>query len=567
MASVQIYNSRGVEYVRIVESFRDPVTKKPKVRTLKNLGRKDVLEKDDPGIVERLKEELQNQRQVRKNAQALEVKSVLQEIFYGDESNHQAAELRNYGYLVYEAIWNALNLDYFFDYRQKTETKIDFPLKKAIFNLTALRLLEPSSKSRAYENQSKLYGLDQVQLHQIYRSLSFLFEQKENLLTYLHKKVSGLTNRELSVCFYDVTTLYFESVEQDALRRFGFSKDNKINEVQVVLGLLIDTNGIPVYYDLFPGNTSDFRTLEPVLDVLKNAFNIRKMIITADRGLNSKSNLAVLRKHGYDYVMAYKIRTASREIKEMITDRSDYKVLNADILYKETNLEQSIRLEGETFHFTDRFVLTYSDKRAEKDRRDRERLVEKALKLTESKSRMKAELKKGGKKYIQLSLEDLDLEVDQKKIDDDGKFDGYYGIVSSDKNLSAEEVLVIYKGLWKIEESFRVLKSNLSARLMFVWSEASIEGHIMLCFLSLTIQRTLEHLLKTKGLELSTEAIQSSLKSAKVSLVENDHTRYYLKNEADEHLKKILEALELKDIPTMGKDTQIRLRKESKQGA
>nr|WP_282926624.1 transposase [Helcococcus kunzii] len=153
----------------------------------------------------------------------------------------------------------------------------------------------------------------------------------------------------------------------------------------------------------------------------------------------------------------------------------------------------------------------------------------------------------------------MNLEVDSKKIEDDGRYDGYYGIVCSDNELSSQEILSAYKGLWKIEESFRVLKSNLKARPMYVWTESSIEGHVMLCFLSLTIQRLLEYFLLKENLNLSTEEIQESLRSAKLSMINKENSNYYLKNESDENFLLILKALKLKDIPSVGKETQIKL--------
>src|SRR5690606_8691178 len=128
----------------------------------------------------------------------------------------------------------------------------------------------------------------------------------------------------LAVAFYDVTTYYFESVETDDMKRFGFSKDNKVNQVQVVMGLLIDDYGIPVSFELFPGNTNDFKTLEPVLVKLKERYGIKKLIIVADRGLNSKKNLLFLKSIGFEYIMGYKIRSGSKKAKEMVLDNKGY---------------------------------------------------------------------------------------------------------------------------------------------------------------------------------------------------------------------------------------------------
>jgi len=181
-------------------------------------------------------------------------------------------------------------------------------------------------------------------------------------------------DRDLSVAFYDVTTYYFESVRADDLKRFGYSKDNKVNQVQVVMGLLIDSNGIPISYELFPGNTNDFKTLEPVMRKLKADYGIKKVIITADRGLNSKQNLAFLKSVGYEYVMAYKIRSSSKEIKEMVLSGETYHIVSKEFKWKVCNFSTSVNYEGRKVNLEDQMVITWSASREAKDRRDRERL-------------------------------------------------------------------------------------------------------------------------------------------------------------------------------------------------
>src|SRR5699024_5905647 len=248
--------------------------------------------------------------------------------------------------------------------------------------MTYMRLMQPRSKKRALATADQLFGFDAetIDLNHVYRSLGFFAEQKANLEQYLNRQLSQRMDRDLSVCFYDVTTYYFESQQADAMKLFGFSKDNKVNQVQVVMGLLIDAYGIPIAYELFPGNTSEFSTLEPVLRRLKTEYGIRKIIITADRGLNSKANLARIRQLGFDYVMAYKMRTAAKAVKAMVLDQSEYTRYSKDMSMRTTTLTQRVRLEGKLHAFDDRFVLTYSTKRAQKDRKDRQRLIEKALK-------------------------------------------------------------------------------------------------------------------------------------------------------------------------------------------
>lgn len=560
MASVQVYKNGNHQYVRIVESYRDPVTGKPKTRTIKNLGNLAKLEAEEPGIVDRLKREFQAKREKCNEENTNQSLAFIEHFI--QSTNHEEAVLCNYGYLVYKFIWDQFNLDYFFKYRQ-SKTKIEFPTKDIAQMLVYQRLLNPSSKKKAYETMDKLFGMEvDFDLHHIYRALDFFAEQKKNLEVYLNKRLSERMERDLSVCFYDVTTYYFESQKADDLKKFGFSKDKKFNEVQVVMGLLIDSYGIPISFELFPGNTSEFSTLEPVLVRLKEEYGLNRVIIVADRGLNSRKNLALIRSLGYDYVMAYKIKSASQDIKSQVTDLRDYTVLNGDMMYKESLLKQRIKLEGrgEYAEFTDKFVLTYSKKRAQKDAADRERLVEKAEKLQSSPSMLKSELKKGGKKYVQLSFDDFEVDINEKKIEDDSKYDGFYGYVSSDHDLLSQEIMTIYHSLWKIEESFRVMKSHLETRPHYVWTESSIKGHFVTCYLALVIQRYVEHLLREEEVYLSTGQIQESLNSANISVFTREKVSdLYIKNKANEGFSQILTALKLAEIPNSGRISQIKL--------
>lgn len=558
MSSIQVYTSNGHKYVRIIESYRVPGHKNPKIRVLKNLGREDELEAKEPGIVERLKREHNASRAadaaVKQEYFVEEIRSLLQS---QESTATKGFPLVNYGVEVYEKLWNELKLDYFFDYRQKQHSRIQFKVKDMVSLLVYSRLLNPGSKKRTFENRH-WFAPEEVDadLEKLYRTLPFLANQKENLEKHLNKQLSARMDRDLSVAFYDVTTYYFESVRADDLKRFGYSKDNKVNQVQVVMGLLIDSNGIPISYELFPGNTNDFKTLEPVMRKLKADYGIKKVIITADRGLNSKQNLAFLKSVGYEYVMAYKIRSSSKEIKEMVLSGETYHTVSKDFKWKVCNFSTSVNYEGRKVNLEDQMVITWSASREAKDRRDRERLIEKSKKLVESKSALKSEMKKGGKKYVQLNfIEEDQVAFNHKQLANDELYDGYYGIQFSDETLDPSRVIEIYHGLWKIEESFRVMKSNLEARPIFVWTEESIKGHFVVCYLALVIQRYLEYLLRTKGIDLSTEVIQDAVRSAQYTLISGDEAKdtYYIKNMEHESYREIISVLGISEKLQYGK--------------
>jgi len=536
------------------------VTKKPKVRVLKNLGRADVLEAENPGFIEKMKAELQESRNLNEKLKQEAIFSEIQELLQAGSPIGNGFPIKNYGVKVYTDIWKELKLDYFFDYRQSMNSKIQFKVKDIASLLVYSRLLNPQSKKKTYEGKEQFINTKNFGLEQVYRTLSFLSETKEHLEKHLNKRLSKIMDRNLAVAFYDVTTYYFESVTADDLKNFGFSKDNKVNQVQVVMGLLIDDQGIPISYELFPGNINDFKTLIPVMRYLKDSYGINKIIITADRGLNSKKNLAFLKSIGFEYVMAYKIRSASKKVKELVLDKEGYTYINPGFKWKACEFINSVDVNGEKMILDDNMIITWSADRAEKDKRDRERLIKKSKKLVESKSTLKAEMKKGGKKYLQLSFFDSDsISFNEKQVEIDEQFDGYYGIETSDKSLSPQKVIDIYHGLWKIEESFRVLKSNLEARPIFVWTEASIRGHFVLCYLALVIERYLEYKLKQRNTFISTEKIQEALNSAKITVIKKpgSNKEYFLKNQSNDDYEIIEKALGMRSIPQYGKIEEV----------
>lgn len=182
------------------------------------------------------------------------------------------------------------------------------------------------SKLSTSEKRSWYLDIPEMDLNHLYRSLDLLAENKENIENYVFDRNRTLFNMGGDVVLYDVTTFYFERVREDGFRDFGFSKDNKINEVQIVVGLLIDSEGQPIGYELFPGNTLDSKTLERSLGKLKERFNIRQVIIVADRGLNSKLNLSRIKEMGYDYIVASRLKKMPESVIGEVFDSKGYEI-------------------------------------------------------------------------------------------------------------------------------------------------------------------------------------------------------------------------------------------------
>ncbi len=236
-----------------------------------------------------------------------------------------------YGNIAYEKLWNRLGLDSIIDSLMSRDQKLAYDVKQVLKFTVIHKLLQGTSKLDSFLNKGKYFGLGQgIQLHHIYSSMDFLSEHKDKLELALFNKGRNLFNNEIDVAFYDVTTFHFESNRADELKDFGFSKAGKVNEVQVVLGLFTDRQGVPIGYELFSGSTFDGKTMVSALQILSQRFHINKIIIVADKGLNDKNNFHLIRQAGYDYIVASRLKSQSRRIKDMVFDGTGYQVSNID---------------------------------------------------------------------------------------------------------------------------------------------------------------------------------------------------------------------------------------------
>lgn len=535
---LKVIKAGNYEYVRLVESYREDGVVKHKV--ILNLGRKDIIE-GNPSF----------QRLAQR----------LAEIAHGPSANSPAlgnfseGELRNYGFVAYRKIWRLFELDRFFTEFKEHQTKVQFDLNSVCFLMSVQHLLSPLSKLGTFERRHQYLGIPEIDLNHLYRSLDLLAENKERIEDFVFEQNRSLFNMKVDVVFYDVTTFYFESVREDGFRDFGFSKDNKINEVQIVMGLLVDSEGRPIGYELFRGNTLDSKTLELSLDKLSQRFNINRVVIVADRGLNSKLNLKRIKAKGYDYIVASRLKKMSQGVLQEVFNPEGYTLLNTSnetqedselLRYKVLDHVNRFRDdEGKVVELSEKLVITYSPKRAAKDRADRQRLIDKAHRLLEQPSSIKASNKRGGKRFIKHISENDQYFLDEKAIANDERFDGYYAIQTSLHDLTPEAVLDAYHTLWKIEESFRIMKSTLEVRPIFHWTEKRIKGHFVICFLAFLLERTLEFRLKEHQLSISPAQIQEALGSLLFTEMEINGQRFLVKMKPSDNANKILRVLRI----------------------
>lgn len=512
---IKITKSGNYKYCQAVESYRQDGLIKHKV--LFNLGRLDIIQNNTA---------FQNFARRLCQLSNAEIPAGIDKI--------SEAEMSNWGYVAYKKIWQDFSLDKIL-LTIASGTKIAFDLSKTSFLMSVSHLLCPSSKLSVYNNQSRYTNLSPVGLNELYRSLDILADSKEKIESQIFDINRDLFNLNVDVVFYDVTTFSFSSVMPDGLKDFGYSKEGKPNKVQVVMGLLIDCYGRPIGYEIFPGNTFDGKTLPSALEALEKRFGIRKVVIVADKGIASKVNLKEIKDKGYSYIFAYRLKSASDKIKAEVFSGGFENIQDSDepLRYKVISCQDQ------------KIILTYSQKRARKDSIDRDRAVEKAKSLLENVSKIKASNKRGAKKYIAQQADNVDYFLDQAAIDTDSAFDGYYAIATDRDELAPEDVISAYHNLYKIEQSFRIMKTSLEVEPIFVWTPKRIKGHFLICFLSFLLERHLEFKLAKNNISASAEKIRGALNSLNFAKVSLNGCSYFIKTKAEDLAYKILRILKI----------------------
>jgi transposase len=397
-------------------------------------------------------------------------------------------------------------------------------------------------------------------LDDLYRALKPMLECKEDIFKSIWNNTKDKYTRDASTSYYDCTNYYFEIEYDDedkidengnlkkGIRKRGPEKNHRPDPI-VEMGLLIDKQGIPISYNIFPGNTSEKETLVPEIHNIKRRHNIDKVIVVADRGLNCSENMIKtaglnLDKDNRDgYVYGQSIRGADQEFKDWVL-KDDYivdKIIDNDgneIIFKhksriypkkmyitrnDKGLTKSGNTKKQSITVDQKQMVYYSQKYADKQKRDRQMVIDKARDLIKNPGAYTRATSYGAAGYIKnikfdketgVVSDGSELSLDLDKIKEDEKFDGYYSIVTSEETLSDLELRNIYKGLAKIEETFKITKSEFDARPVNVRLEDHIDAHFLICFISLVIIRLLECNINNK---YSIKNILEKMKNFKVT--------------------------------------------------
>ncbi len=532
---VSLTGPKGYEHVVLKEAVRDPRTNKKKEYVIKSYGSLKSCQEKDPDFLEKLKADVKKQREEAKEDKTITLTTKPRTI---NAASDQRASFQ-FGHMIVQKLWEMMKLDDFFEKNVTAKNKDE--VINGLYNLITSRLGRPVSILRTSREQNTRAGMKTISLEVLYSVLDLLYDDREKLLKHLSSFFEKNTRRDLKTVSYDVTNYYFESQKAGELRLFGYSKENRHNEVIVVMGLLIDSNGIPVAMRLFPGNTMDQNTLQDSIDDLKGLYGFEKITVIADRGMNCKENLVFLTSNDQHFLISYTLKKASDEIKkkclegewqEIITDKDGEiiyatKVLDTTVKAKiELTEEEREKLKAErkaqkikgrapkykTVTVNAKLHVSYSAKRAAKDAADRERAVAKAKKKIEDGTASQAS-KYGCNKYIDFKEELKATGIDDARIKEEAQWDGFYAVITDNTDLTSEEVFTLYRTQWKIEECFRILKTDLNARPVYVWTDKHIQGHFILCYLALCMIRYLQYYLKTEHkIEMSAARIMDCVR-------------------------------------------------------
>ena len=412
----------------------------------------------------------------------------------------------------------------FTDVIQTKQGRHRFNLTEIVKLILTQRFDLPSSKLRTYERHAE-YGFNEVDLQHIYRTMDAIEGVKGEIQKQAFQTVKKYSGEPVDCFFFDVTTLYFESVKQDSIRDFGFSKDQKYHSVQIVFTLVVDSQGMPLAYETFKGNLAETKTLIPVLEKLRERFSVTNVTVVCDRGLASKSNVEALQSSQFHFVIASKLRSMSKKLK--LNDITTYTVMpNQDYIPEEERAY--FRLLPHPQYKDATLISTYNPSRAYKDREDRNRLLTKLRKKIDNSSE-EASIKnvisnKGYKKYTTVKADSV-ITINEEAVEEDALWDGFHGIAVADSaRLSPELALSRYRDLWHVEEAFRVAKSTLKTRPIFDWSPHRIGAHMLLCFMNLFLERFLELLLRKNSTPLTPDRIRYALSQVHTIFFEDEST-------------------------------------------
>lgn len=406
------------------------------------------------------------------------------------------------------------------------------------------RLAAPLSKRGSVRDLADRFGI-KLSLPAVYRMLDRVDEDSQERLRELsYSAAAELFGQKINLVFYDCTTLYFESFEEDELRSKGFSKENRFNQTQVLLALAVTTEGIPLGYELFPGNTFEGNTFKELLERIQAKWKPAELVVVADGAMLSETNLQLLEEKKLSYIVGARLKSLKGSLAEKVQALGQAPCL-ADKTGEDSRKASvgSIAVDEKS-----RLVVSVSPLRARKDAHERQKMIAKVQKRLQNSGQIKPLVgKQGYRRFLKLDGK-CQVHLDEEAVKKAAGWDGLHGVRTNLLEMPEGEVLEQYHGLWQVEDCFRVSKHDLRIRPIFHWTAGRIQAHVAICFMALCCVRHLMYRVKLQQGAMSAQAIRRALLSVQVSVYEDLSTghRYELPGRWQSEAEKLYKTMGVK---------------------
>ncbi|MGI6451288.1 MAG: IS1634 family transposase [Desulfitobacteriia bacterium] len=502
----------GRVYLSIEKAYRDKTTGKSRAKTVKSLGYLDELAKEYDDPIAHFKEVARKMTEEEKSEKKVSLSINMDEKLSVGTDNR-----KNFGYAAILKIYHELGLDVFFKNKSRHEN-FEYNTNSIILMLIVSRFLSPGSKKKAFEEKTRYFERFNFSLADVYRSLTHFSKISKEFQRYLNAQIAAKYGRNTKTIYYDVTNFYFEIDQADEFRKHGLSKEKRRDPI-VQMGLAMDADGIPLHYELFPGNTVDKETFRPVIGEVRRNYDTGRVIVVADMGIITGDNIFYLQgkdkgKNFNGYVFSFSVRGGTKEFKEFVLSAKGYVGKDGKPVDEDTDFKIKSRIIARDINVTlssgkkvkktvyEKQVVFWARKYALKAQAEREEVLKKAYDLASNPQKYTKATSYGAAKYVKnLKFDEKTGEIlkvkerpvlDYAKVAEEAKYDGYYAIVTSELDMSDIEVIETYRGLWEIEETFRVTKGVLETRPVYVSLQDHINAHFLTCFIALTIMRIMQ---------------------------------------------------------------------------
>jgi len=532
--------STGRTFLEIAKKYRDPVTKTPRDRIIKSIGYLDELQKEFENPTDHFQKVAAKMTEEERTSKQTSLSFSLNEELEPETDNR-----KNYGYAAIMKIYYELSLHDFLAVKARYK-RFEFNTTSIMLLLVISRILYPGSKKKAFSDRGKYFERFSFELEDVYRALTHFAKIGPELQKHLHEQISSKYGRDTSIIYYDATNFYFETDTDDDFRKRGVSKEHRPNPI-VQMGLAMDRDGVPINYKVFPGNTLDNETFKDIIGEVCKNYETGRVVVVGDKGIITGDNIWYLiggnpSKPRHGYVFSFSVRGGTDEFKKYVLDETGYAGIGSNPLEEDADFKIKTRIYARKIDVTrqkdgkkmkkivyEKQVVYWSRDYAERAEKERERLIKKAQTFIKDPAKYKRHINHGSAKYI-TGIDKETGEVDPKIIpsfnfevlDEEKKYDGYYSIVTSELEMDSGQIIDTYRGLWEIEETFKITKSDLEGRPAYVSREDHIDAHFLTCFIALVIVRLLQ---KMTGRLYSVCALVDALKRISCS---NENENMYL---------------------------------------